>query len=107
MTIPAEQLHRIKKAILTASPQAEVILFGSQARGDAHENSDVDILILIQSDNATPSYEEKEAIIDALFNLEITLNLEINPVIRTRNQWLHPPVRTPFYINVMNEGLRV
>ncbi|HEY1540173.1 MAG TPA: nucleotidyltransferase domain-containing protein [Solirubrobacteraceae bacterium] len=32
--------------ITTAAPGAQVILFGSHARGEAHENSDLDLLVV-------------------------------------------------------------
>lgn len=103
----SDKINIIKEAILSVSPGAEIILFGSQARKEARPDSDIDILILINSENQTPSYEEKGKILDILFELEITMNIEINPVIRTHHQWFNAPVRTPFFINVMNEGIRV
>jgi len=43
-----EAAHRLA----TASPDAEIILFGSYARGDADEHSDLDFLVIVpQVDN--------------------------------------------------------
>ena len=41
------------KAREIVPPNSEVILFGSQARGDAHEGSDWDVLILLDKDRVT------------------------------------------------------
>ena len=35
-----------KAAILSVEPDAEVLLFGSRARGEAHEDSDFDLLVV-------------------------------------------------------------
>ena len=43
-------LNLIKKAVLKIDKSATVILFGSHARGDAHLESDWDILILISKE---------------------------------------------------------
>lgn len=40
-------LRRIKKLVHEIVPDAQIILYGSRARGDAHANSDYDILILV------------------------------------------------------------
>ena len=42
-----EVTRRIKEKIMEKDPTAEVILFGSHARGDANKDSDWDILILV------------------------------------------------------------
>ena len=39
-------LDEAKAAILSVEPAAEVILFGSRARGEAHEESDFDLMIV-------------------------------------------------------------
>ena len=40
-------IAELKKRVLQLYPDAEIILFGSKARGDYNKDSDVDILILL------------------------------------------------------------
>lgn len=43
--------HDIVRRITTAAPEVrEVLLFGSRARGDAREDSDVDLVLLVPPD---------------------------------------------------------
>jgi predicted nucleotidyltransferase len=43
-------LSAIKERILSVVPDARVMLFGSRARGDWHEESDWDILVLTEQE---------------------------------------------------------
>jgi predicted nucleotidyltransferase len=99
------QIKKLMKRIVP--PQSEVILYGSQARGDAGENSDIDLLILVNKDKL--SYQEQVAITDPLFELEgqYGYNVAISPLVYTRQQWYNRPFQTPFYINIMNEGIKL
>lgn len=100
-------INQIKKLMKHVAPQSEVILYGSQARGDAHEDSDIDLLILVDKDKL--SYQEQVAITDPLFDLESQYNykIAISPLVYTRQQWYNRPFQTPFYLNVMNEGIKL
>ena len=46
----------------------EVVLFGSWVRGEAHEESDVDLLVVL--DAVPDRAAERDRIVDALFDLE-------------------------------------
>ena len=46
----------------------QVVLFGSWARGQAHEESDVDLVVVL--DDVGDRVSERERIVDALFDLE-------------------------------------
>ncbi|GAH25140.1 unnamed protein product, partial [marine sediment metagenome] len=51
-------LLELKKRLLERFPDAEIILYGSKARGDFDEESDIDVLIILK-DRVDDSLREK------------------------------------------------
>lgn len=83
---------------------SKLIVYGSYARGDYKENSDIDVMIL------TPlSKEEIEKIENDIFNLAFDLELElgivINPVLENETHYKYWLGALPFYNNVEREGI--
>ncbi len=82
----------------------KVILYGSYARGDYRENSDIDIMVL-----TTLTDEEirqiKTTIYDVAFDFQMEYGVDISVVIKNEahfNYWLGA---LPFYDNVQKEGV--
>lgn len=96
-------VQRIKDALNQINPGAKTILYGSEARGDARRDSDIDLLILVDKDKI-PVEEEKE-IIGRLSDLSLETGIIISSIILPKSNWENRPFKTPFYINVMNEGI--
>lgn len=89
----------------TGRPDAEVILYGSEARGDAYVGSDIDLLILLNIDRIT--LEDEEKITFPIYLLELKTGVLISPMVIAKKNWENRPFKTPFYINVMNEGVEL
>lgn len=78
-------------------------IFGSEARGDAKENSDIDLLILV--DAPAVSSQVEDAIFSPLYQIELSTGILINPLILPKSVWGSRV--TPFYLNVTNERVRL
>jgi predicted nucleotidyltransferase len=100
-----EITNKLSEIVHSAAPHAKVILYGSEARGDARKDSDIDLLILLDTDKIT--FEDQKKINYPLYNLEIETGITISPMLLTRKNWENRPFNTPFYINVMNEGIEL
>lgn len=98
-----EIIENIRAILKRVAPDAETILYGSEARGDARADSDVDLLILVDGDSMTLA--EEEAITLPLYELELKTGISISPIVMLKKLWENRPFKTPFYINVMNEGI--
>ncbi len=90
------------KAWSLVPKDSQVILFGSRARGDAHDGSDWDILILLDKDRI--KLDDIDAYSYPLRELGWDLGEDINTVLYTKKDWLANSF-TPFYKNVVKEGV--
>ena len=100
-----EIIYYIKKTIRKVSPDAKIILYGSEARGESKPDSDIDVLILV--DKESLSCKDITAIMDPIYDIELETGVLISPLVYTQKQWENRPFKTPFYINLMNEGIRL
>jgi len=97
-------LNLIRENISQLDPQAEIILYGSRARGDERVDSDWDILILID-DEAT--FERERTFRHHLYDLEISLGEAFSVFVFNKNDWNTKFRITSFYQNVVTEGIAV
>ena len=98
-----EIVRQIQQTMRQTEPSATTILYGSEARGDARADSDIDLLILLEGDKR--DLKRESLISGALYDLELSTGVLISPMIMPRKQWENRPFKTSFYINVMNEGI--
>lgn len=92
----------IKSAVQILVPKAEVWLYGSYARNEQNQNSDVDLLILLDKHPITPQY--KRQVMFALYDIEIEKGLIISPIVMSKQQWLYQHRTNPFYENLKHEA---
>ena len=98
-------LLRCAEAVRKEDPGTRIILYGSQARGDATTESDVDILVLLRSD---VSSQEESRIHDRLYEIGLDYDLAISAIIKSIPHWEQPISRaTPLYRAVQEEGIFV
>jgi predicted nucleotidyltransferase len=95
----------IKKKIMEKDPTAEVILFGSHARGDATKDSDWDILILVNKPNFQRAMAREYR--DPLFEVELEIEEVITALVKSKEDWETKYVPTPLYQNIKEQGVRL
>ena len=92
---------RIKEALHRNEPGLQIVLFGSEARGDARADSDIDLLLLVDKEPVTLA--DKMALTAPLYDIELETGIQINPIVESLRKW--GKRFTPFYENVIKEGI--
>ena len=94
----------IKQAVGRIDPNAQIILYGSRARGTERDDSDWDILILTDY----PVDIVKERVFrNALYDLELETGEPFSVFVYSKIDWDTKQTITPFYVNVTNDGVRI
>ena len=100
-----ELLQRVKQAVHEVEPAADIVLYGSRARGDAHAESDWDFLILL---NGVVDDVRTDAIRHRLYDLEWDCGEVLCSIVRSRQEWdssVHQV--TPFAKILRAQGIRM
>jgi predicted nucleotidyltransferase len=100
-----EKIREMSAAAKRVMPSnGEAYLFGSQARGTANENSDWDILILLDKDRIT--HEDYLLYGYPFLELGWDIDAMISPILYTKKDWEKRSF-IPFYKNVMRDRIRL
>ena len=93
----------ISQALHSLPMRLEARLYGSEAKGEARPDSDIDLLILVDQPTVTDSDEDR--IFAPLYEIELKTGVLINPIIMPKQKW---GLRvSPFYLNVENDTQRI
>lgn len=80
----------------------EVLLFGSKARGEAHPNSDIDVLVVLANPDAQDLSDVRALGFDILLAHDIFLSIRA----LSQQQWQDmTDMNSLFYRNLMRDGL--
>lgn len=98
-------IAEIKQMAASSIPHGgKAILYGSRARGNAHKDSDWDILIILDKDHLEQTDYDNVSYPFVLLGCD--LGEEINPIMYTKKEWENYHY-TPFYENVTHDGINL
>jgi len=97
-----DEIQALKRLIL---PNERVVLFGSQARGDAKEDSDWDLLVLLNKEKRNYS-EDYDNYAYPFAEIGLKYNTPVSIQLFTTKDWERQKPSV-FYKNVEQEGVEI
>lgn len=105
MKVETERIaNLIRQNIEAIDPGAEIILYGSRARGNERPDSDWDILVLTDY----PVDLQRESVFrDHLYDLEVETGEPFSLFVYSKYDWETKHKISPFYENILQEGIKI
>lgn len=97
-------LSKIKTLVKEIDRDADVILYGSRARGDEHPDSDWDILILV---NSIADLDYERIFRHRFYEIELEIGEAFSISVYNKNEWRSKYWMTPLFQNIASEGIRI
>ena len=98
-------INLIKNKIHRKNPEAQIILYGSRARGDFNRYSDWDILILLNESIVDKKKEMEYR--EEIFDIELETGESISTFVFSKKDWENKYSITPLYDNIKKEGIHI
>ena len=94
----SQVINNIKEVAKKVLPKGSTLyLYGSRARGDYHEDSDWDLLLLL--DKPTVHYKERDELEFPFVEMGWNIGEDVSARAYTKQQWYHGS-HSMFYFNV-------
>jgi len=97
-----KEIQTLKRQLL---PNDRLVLFGSQARGDACEDSDWDLLVLLNKKGKI-TFEEDTTYGYPFDKIGWEFGVAVNTLLYSTEDWERRKI-TPLYKNITNEGIEI
>ena len=104
LVISMPQMHAAEGSEEKSFDAKKVILYGSYARGDFRPDSEIDVMILVDTDRAGVSPLEKK-ICDVTYDFNDEHGTDIMPVVQSNTHFDYWKKADMFYRNVEKDGV--
>ncbi len=84
----------------------DIVLYGSYARGDYEEDSDIDIVALVQG-NRLELQEKLKIVWDKSAEVGMENNIMVSPTVIPYDEFIKYQDTLPYYRNIVKEGQKV
>jgi len=84
----------------------KIVLYGSYARGDYDEESDIDVMLLVDMDDEETRKFNKQ-IARLMSDVVLEYGISLSPVIQDSRQFDKYKKVLPFFVNIEKEGVRI
>ena len=96
-------IQLIRQKVNEIDNTAEVILYGSRARGDNKRDSDWDVMILLKQKNVDKKVEQTFR--HHLLDLELEIGVPISVFVYSKSDWEGKYSVTPLFRSIKKEGI--
>ena len=92
--------------VAAAYPTRRAILFGSRARGTAHDESDADVAVILEGTSGH-FIKTKMAMNDIAYDILLDTGIRIQPLPVWEDEWAHPDTYSNPHLlhNIAREGI--
>ena len=97
-------VEEFKQKVIKRFGNAEIILFGSKARGDGDDHSDIDILVLLEHE---PNISIEKEIIDIGFEVEIKHDVVLGIITHSKIFWDSRGILMPIHKEIEKDGIQL